>query len=558
MRIKDYNFGFGLGSAYNRESSGGGGTPSIQYTPARGFYIPQDAFYGVDGVTINASGVNTTAYTVSFLIFGCDDPSGTAGSTTPGPQQTMYGGALMVSDPTSRYEVSNANGVTTFAKGIACSFDSTASRFAFNFNNSAGAVVLTDAIEFSGDASAHLKPDIGRWNSYVISWDTSIAGRWILYKNGVDMRAAGYAVAQQFVANCIFDLYNANGFKLNGYNQAIGIANVGTAWYADFWINQTYIGNSSNTLAANTLAKFFDINAGMPVDLLADGSGPTGAIPALFIADRGNGIPTQRGAATAAFAYGAAVNVPAVVGNNKGFPAPFGPGAPIPTNRVVQIAQAQNNRIPGGAGTHTFVVSSGGQPLKAGDFVVITFTGADSSNLGSHNPVSSDGLTRFPAAMTYGASGEFECCIFSGFLASDALSGQDFTVTVASGYTSRTNIGLHIFRNVASVDQQVFVSKDPTSSVSATVGAGNTTKKQLLLTFVGVWRAALGMTPPALGTGTLSTVLYRERSASVAVSACQIMLCAEEEVPAGSAYARTVTLSSADNWQCISMGLSVT
>lgn len=531
---------------------GGGGT-SVTYSPARGFYIPEDAGYGVDGATIKAGGANGTAYVFSLWLYGSMDQPGTGGSTNPGTQNGLLN--IMLADPATNFEVTKGT-----SKGIGCVND------AWNFNNSVGVTAATDAIEFApagGPTTFQLVK--GRWNHFLVSWDTS-TNHWAFYLNGVDMRGAGTIAAVQFAANCQFDLFNANGFKLNNFLQAAGPGLSG-GWYADVWVAQAYIGNSSNALDAATLAKFYDTNTNQAVDLGSDGSNP-GQTPVVWIRDRGDGVPSQAGSATAPFAYFAGNNTPVVGGNNVGFPAPFGPGAAIPTTRVAEVIVPQYNNIPGSVLTTTFVVSTGGQPILSTDFVVITFTGLDAGTI-SRNPASADGFTRFPASMSFDTNSGAESCIFYGYAGSNFPSGTNFSVTVTIGYSLRTAIGVHIFRNVTSVDQLSFsanlgaghtstaISVANGNVTSGSAGSGNTTKKQLLLTFAGVWKGAYGMTPPALGTGTLATTLFRQRS-TAALSSCQIMLSAEEEAPAGQPYARTITMSTADNWQCISMGLCVT
>lgn len=531
-------------------TEGGGQGPLFTPSPARGFYILQDAYYGLAGSSINAAGVDGKAYTFSFWVAGVAEPSNVGGAA-PGAVVTLYGGAFMGGDPTTFFEP--ANGASP---GIGFSFDSTATRLAANFNANPAPLgsQATTALEWGGDLAKNMAPTVGIWNHYIFTWDTANANRWAVYKNGTDARAAGWATAAFFTLNMIYNLYNPNGFTLNNFPQTLGHANQSAGWFADFWVDQRYIGNASNQIPATTLAKFY--NGGKAVDLGAAGDIPTGSQPVLWIRDRGNGIPAQAGAAPAVMAYGPGVGAPAVVGNNQGFPAPYGPGTGLPADRPVQVGITQYNRM---GNVLTYVVDAAGLSILATDFILITFTGNDS--VGTKNPVSADGFTRFPAAMSYDGNAQSESCIFYGFAGAASPAGRTFSVTVGAGYNQGASIGLHIFRNVASIDQTVFAAGlGPGGKTSqAKVGAGNTTKAQLLLTFVGMWSERFGMAPPALGTGTLATVLQRQISLAAA-SGQQIMLCAEEGVPAGVPYARTVSISNsggalAENWQCISIGL---
>jgi hypothetical protein len=523
--------------------------PGVTFSSSKGAYLQRDTNIGING-SAPGTGTDTKANTLSFWTIGAD---------TNTSSDTLYGAYMFVADNATACEVSNANGSTTFADGQCNTFDSNPNNFFFNFNNSVGGSITTDAIKFAGGGAGVASPLSGRPNHVILTWDTSVAGRWAIYENGVDMRAAGKITATQFVTDMIFNLNNTHGWKLNGTSPG-GTGQPSQGIYADVYQSHEYVGcpsalvpdcGSNNTISPTMLKRFY--YQGKAVDLGANCTGPTGTQPPICLTGDGDQLLTNKGNATmatltAAIPYGGFTDP----GTFKVFPGPFSFGTGIPPHQAT--LQYPVIKSTGTTSVASLTFTTNGQPVVVNDFIVVAMLGEDSSNLGTHSPacpvISGWTWTKLQAATPYDTlnSNFQEGTVCTAFAADTTNS---FTMTWTGNYTSRVGGIAANYANVGSVDQRV-MTKAASNSPNMVVAAGSTTQAQTLLSIYMNWGSSgRTFTPPNTSGTPIGSTRYRFPNQSTV----QVMLVDEYGVGAGVSYQRTTAISTTDSWFAASIGL---
>ncbi|HEY8003841.1 MAG TPA: hypothetical protein VIE16_06405 [Phenylobacterium sp.] len=323
---------------------------------------------------------NSTQMVVFWSMFG-------TAYTGAAIQDGFAGVPCMQSDPNTNGEVTGG-----VSPGI-CSpaFENTGIG-QLNFNTAAGATVGVDDIKFELAAPNTAWFTAGRWNSYLLTWD-SATGDWAGYwadgsqADMTDLRALGVLTAASLPTNALCDLNNVNGLMIGASTFSQGPGANGALDSIYICAGEALCDGSGAVTPAN-LRKFYA--AGKVQDLTTF---PTGRRPAVLVTfDPATGAVINSGAG-AAFSVASSL-FSGTVSSSQGFSGqenprlerfPWGPGQDEPAAPHYRFTIED-----GGLGivtqtNATQVLQPNGFPIAAGDILIFGASIQDRNGAFNHN-----------------------------------------------------------------------------------------------------------------------------------------------------------------------------
>jgi hypothetical protein len=514
---------------------GGGGhafgpqTTTVSYMP-RGAYIPQDTSIGVSSAIGSTDGPYIAT---AFWVKG--NTSSVTNFTSLLNSSVMVGSLATMCEP-------NAAG----SPGICFSFDNSAYKAQFNFNNATG-TSASMGVQVIG--APYVFPN-GVWTSYVVAIDT-VHGACGVAVNGVSAVPGSFTCPA--TTGVIPNLNNSGGFHLINAPVAGGNATIASGSIAEVWVAEQNLVcrgagvpwadcAAANTIRPSYLSKFVSGTgpSARPVDLGANCAGPTGVQPELCFYGSGPQFLTNHGNTSGtvpSLAYTRALGSTQTVASSLQ-PSSYGPGG-IPAGQpTLKWVQASNYAL----GT-AFTTNAGGDPIAPGDFLIIVGNLVDSSGSTDHAPTCPSGgsltWTRISAAVNaLGASNGIVC--YALVPGGDTTETGAYTVNWTTATTRSVSWALLDYANVSGVGTTNgnvgLVSTTPTSiktPASTTTANGST-----LVSIFTNWNAGAATTWTLPATDEMRFSLRKYSIFG------QIIVTDQYAVASGSSTQKTVTMGS--------------